>query len=136
MWQGLIGAFLLDYADISWFLMDFAVLQERGHKDAAIVIPSACSMEFAVEESLLLKDVLSVWDLWENLIICFLDSSVSFVGFIQILMKTLILSDGRVVGPKHDSCYSKLWRVDLLHNFEVTEKDRVIVDPLSFDVCC
>ncbi len=51
-------------------------------------------------------------------------------------MKTLILSDGRVVGPKHDSSYSKLWRVDLLHNFKVTEKDRVIVGPLSFDVCC
>ena len=49
MWQGLIGAFLLDDADISWFLMDFAVFQDRGHKDAAIVVTSASSMELAVE---------------------------------------------------------------------------------------
>ncbi len=39
--------------------MDLGVLQERGHKDAAIVVSSACGMELAVEESLLLKDVLS-----------------------------------------------------------------------------
>jgi len=49
-------------------------------------------------------------------------------------MKTLILSDRCVVGSEHDSCDSKLRRVDFLHCIKVAEKDRVIVSPLSFDV--